>query len=91
MLMAGRRLLLTLVVESMLLALAGRVKLPPDGRGGRAPDAPARAASVCQLCTAAAECGGGASGGRPMPGGRPTPDPALCAGLVLPDPFDLSM
>ena len=90
MLMAGCRLLLTLVVESTLLALAGHMKPDPGGGGGRAPDAPARAASVCQVCTAAAECGGGASGGSPMPGGSPTPDPALCAGLALPDPLDLS-
>ena len=88
--MAGGRALLMLVVESTLLALAGREKLETNGSGGRAPDAPARAASVCQLCTAAAECGGGgASGGRPIPGGSPTPDPALCADLTPPSPLDL--
>ena len=39
---------------------------------------PGLTASCCQLWTAAAECGGGAKGGRPIPGGRPMPEPALC-------------
>jgi len=41
MLVAGRRALLMLVVDSTLLALAGRVNAAVDG--GRSPTAPARA------------------------------------------------
>ena len=45
-LVAGRRALLTLVVESTLLALAGREK--DDPKGCRSPDAPALACESAQ-------------------------------------------